>query len=182
MVRSGLDARITLGHYFIVLLSKVMTSVNMDSRLGTFGTGFDPTCSAVAYVRSSSEWIPAERCSCCNLHFCSTSQCEGPAVAISNLENPRAYFLLVLVANIRRYISTAGSLPWPFSRGCQTYWEACQKCGVLRSSLRPAYAWAVAVEGILTLGEGAQEQAQPPSAPSAGAVTGQPANMSQPSF
>ena len=22
-----------------------------------------------------------------------------------------------------------GSLPWPFSRGCQTYWEACQKCG-----------------------------------------------------
>ena len=23
-----------------------------------------------------------------------------------------------------------GGPPWPFSRGCQTYWEACQKCGV----------------------------------------------------
>ena len=22
-----------------------------------------------------------------------------------------------------------GGPPWPFSRGCQTYWEACQKCG-----------------------------------------------------
>ena len=22
-----------------------------------------------------------------------------------------------------------GGAPWPFSRGCQTYWEACQKCG-----------------------------------------------------
>ena len=25
-----------------------------------------------------------------------------------------------------------GRLPWPFSRGCQTYWEACQKCGAPR--------------------------------------------------
>ncbi len=25
-----------------------------------------------------------------------------------------------------------GGPPWPFSRGCQTYWEACQKCGATR--------------------------------------------------
>ena len=29
------------------------------------------------------------------LHFFAASQCEGPAVAISNLENPRADFSLV---------------------------------------------------------------------------------------
>ena len=38
------------------------------------------------------------------LHFFAASQCEGPAAAISNLENPRADFWLP--ANKKRCIST----------------------------------------------------------------------------
>ena len=39
-----------------------------------------------------------------------------------------------------------GRLPWPFSRGCQTYWEACQKCGAprgeaSRASVEPSGAY-----------------------------------------